>query len=118
VNLVGAILVECLLEVTDAVNAEDDLKPAAIVWFALLGLVAGVATCGIAPDRVLVPQGFPGVSVLIVPCLVGGAMAIIGSGRPTARSHLATWYGGAALGLGLAVGRLAGLAFVADVRAV
>jgi hypothetical protein len=115
--MIAAILAEFLFEITDAINAEDDLKPAAIVWFILLGLVAGIATCGIAPDRVLVPGTVPGVSLLIVPCLLGVTMAIMGSGRAT-RSHLATWYGGGALGFGLAVGRLVGLAFVAEVRSV
>jgi hypothetical protein len=117
-GVIGGVLGELLFEITDAVSADDDLKPAAVVWFLLLGLMAGVVTCGIAPDRLLVPGAFPGVSLLVTPLVLSVAMAIVGWGRGTARSHLATWYGGIALGLGLAAGRLAGLAFVADVRSI
>lgn len=115
---VGSIIAELLFEFTDALNYEEELKPAAIVWFVLLGLVGGAATGAIVPDRVLPPGPFAGVSVLILPIVLALGMAMVGGARGAARSHLASWYGGAALGLGLAVGRLLGLAFVAEVRSV
>jgi hypothetical protein len=66
----------------------------------------------------LPPGPFTGVSVFILPIVLAGGMSLVGWARGAARSHLASWYGGASLGLGLAVGRLIGLAFVAEVRAV
>jgi hypothetical protein len=61
------------------------------------------------------------VSLLLVPAALAGIMEAWGhfrQGRTKNVSHLATWYGGAALGLGVAAGRLVGLTFVHDVRAL
>ena len=120
--LVGAIIAELvaewLFEFTDALSRDETLMPAALVWFVLLGLVGGIMTGGIAPDRMLPPGPFTGVSVLVLPLALAAGMSIVGWARGASSSHLATWYGGAAIGLGLAVGRLLGLAFVAEVRSV
>ena len=116
--LVASLFGELLLEITRVVNAEKELKPAAGAWFVILGVVFGVATAALVPDRVL-PQGpFEGMSLLILPAVLAVSMSIFGSARGTARSHLASWYGGSALGLGLAVGRYMGLAFVAEIRSL
>lgn len=115
---VGSLVAELLFEFTGAVNGEKDLKPVAVIWFIVLGLAGGFATGGIIPNRMLPPGPFRGVSVLILPVALSGYMAIVGWARAASRSHLASWYGGAAVGFGLAVGRLLGLAFVAEVRAL
>ena len=57
-------------------------------------------------------------SLLILPAVLAVCMAIFGWARGTARSHLASWYGGAAFGLGLAAGRWIGLAFIAEIRSI
>ena len=81
----------------------------AISWIGILGVVAGIATGFAVPTRLL-PQGpFLGVSVVALPVLLGGVAELLGRSDARAnrrRSHLATWYGGALLGLGLAAGRL------------
>ena len=114
VSLIG----ELLVEFTGALNREDDLKPAAVVWFVCLGLAGGFTTGGLIPDRMLPPGPFQGVSVLTLPVALAVVLTIVGWARTASRSHLASWYGGAAIGFGLAVGRLLGLAFVAEVRAL
>jgi len=116
--LVLTLIAELVFEFTDTLSHDRELKPAAVAWFLLLGLVGGVSTGGLLPDRMLPPGPFTGVSVVILPVVLGAGMAIVGAVRRPASSHLASWYGGTALGLGLAVGRLVGLAFVAQVRAV
>lgn len=114
VSLVG----EFLAEFTNVLNTDEELKPAAVVWFILLGLAGGFATAAVVPDRLLPPGPFEGISVLILPIFLGAGLAVVGLVRGAARTHFASWYGGAAVGLGLAVGRLIGLAFVAEVRLV
>jgi hypothetical protein len=108
---------ELFLGFTQALNAERDLKPVAIVWFALLGVAVGAGTAVGWPNRVLPPGPVPFVSVVVVPLLLAGAMSALGWLRAR-HSHLATWYGGAAAGMGLAIGRLVALALVAEVRAI
>lgn len=115
---VGSVVAEFVFEFTEALNAEVEQKTPAVAWFVLLGVVGGIATGGLVPDRLLPPGPFTGTSVLILPVVLAAGMAMVGGARGAARSHLASWYGGAALGLGLAVGRLIGLAFVAEVRSV
>jgi hypothetical protein len=118
VCLVLSMVGEFLMEITHVVNSDKELRPVAVVWFVFLGLVAGFVTGAIAPDRVLAPGPFSGVSLLLVPSVVALCMTLVGWSRGTKRSHLASWYGGAALGFGLAAGRLIALAFVAEVRSV
>jgi hypothetical protein len=118
VGLVLSVLGEFLMELTNVVNSERELKPAAVVWFVFLGIAGGLGTGAVAPDPVLAPGPFAGVSLLIAPSVLALCMTVIGWSRGTGRSHLASWYGGAALGFGLAVGRLIALAFVAEVRSV
>jgi hypothetical protein len=118
VYLVAAIAGEFVFEVTDTVNKDRELKPAAVGWFVLLGLAAGVASAAAVSFRLLPPAPLPGLSIIAVPVLLGAFMWSCGAIKKGHSSHLATWYGGAALGLGLAAGRLAGLAFVASVRSI
>jgi hypothetical protein len=84
-------------------------------------VVLGALSVVIAPTRVIPSRLFPGVSLLVVPLAIGLSMEAWGrlrSNRSKNVSHLGTWYGGGALGLGLAGGRLAALAFAADVAAL
>jgi hypothetical protein len=118
IYFVAAIAGEFVCEITDTVDKDRELKPAAIVWFVLLGLGIGVASAAAISFRLLPDGPFPGVSVLAAPAALAVFMSWFGAARKGHSSHLATWYGGAALGFGLAAGRLAGLAFAASVRAV
>jgi len=118
VFLVVSVLGEFVAEFTKVLNTDEQFKPAAVVWFILLGLGGGFATAAVVPDRFLPPGPFEGVSVLILPFFLGAALAFVGWIRGPARTHFASWYGGAACGVGLAVGRLMGLAFVAELRLV
>ena len=116
--LVGAVVWECALEVTNTLNRERDLKPAAILWFALLGACGGVLSAAVASSRLLPAPPFAGLSLVVTPALLGGFMWWFGAARRGHSSHFATWYGGASLGVGFAAGRLVALAFVASVRAI
>ena len=118
VYLVAATVGEFVCEVTDTVNKDRELKPAAVGWFGLLGFGSGVASAAAVSFRLLPPAPFPGLSIIATPVLLGAFMWWFGAVKKGHTSHLATWYGGAALGLGLAAGRLAGLAFVASVRSI
>ena len=81
--------------------------------------VAGIAGLGIGflfgyivPQRLLPPPLLPGMSVIVVPALLGGAMhlwGIVRRRRGATPSALATWYGGVTVGLGLAAGRICGM---------
>jgi hypothetical protein len=118
VYLVAAIAGEFVFVMTDTLNKDREPKPAAVVWFVLLGLAAGVASAAGVSFRLLPPAPLPGLSIIAVPVLLGASMWACGAIKKGHSSHLATWYGGAALGLGLAAGRLAGLAFAATVRSI
>ncbi|HSF17851.1 MAG TPA: hypothetical protein VLK65_20090 [Vicinamibacteria bacterium] len=118
VMLIVSFFGEILAEVTKVLNSDENLKPVAVVWFVFLGLVCGVITVTAAPGRVLPSGPFQGVSVLVLPVLFGAGLAFVGWARGVSRSNFASWYGGAAIGVDLAVGRLIGLAFVAEVRSV
>ena len=81
----------------------------------------GALTVIVAPERWFAPPAFPGMSLVVLPLTLGAVMEGWGRLRDRGQknvSHLGTWYGGAALGFGLAAGRLVGLAFAADVRAL
>jgi hypothetical protein len=83
-----------------------------LVVAGMVGLGVGVLFGYIVPQRLLSPPPLPGLSLILVPALLGGAMHLWGivrrrhGGQPSA---LATWYGGATVGVGLAAGRLFGM---------
>jgi hypothetical protein len=109
VDLVIEIVGEGLLELTRALNEEEAVRPVAIAWFVILGLGLGAASTLVAAERVIRQGPFLGVSLVVVPALLGAVMEAWGrlrSSREHRISHLATWYGGASMGLGLAAGRL------------
>ena len=75
----------------------------------VLGLLSSVAV----HHRVLPSPHRPGLSLILVPLVLASVMhawgSATGAARRPKRSYLATWYGGAVMGLGLAAGRLFGL---------
>ena len=104
---------EFLLELFDGFNRTRENRAVAILSFLGLGILGGLVTGFLAPHPVLSPWLFPGVSLLILPAflaLLMNAWGHLRSERSKTVSHLATWYGGAAMGLGLAAGRLLVLA--------
>ena len=109
VDLVLEFVGEGLLELTRVLNEEEALLPVAIAWFVIVGLGLGAASILIAAERVIRQGPFLGVSLVVAPALLGVFMEAWGrfwTSREHRISHLATWYGGASMGLGLAAGRL------------
>jgi hypothetical protein len=77
----------------------------------LLGLLSSLAV----RHRVLPNPSRSGLSMILVPLVLACVMHVWGrvtgaTTRPK-RSYLATWYGGALMGAGLAAGRLFGLTY-------
>ena len=84
------------------------------LWSALaclsLGVISGVVVTLIMPARVLPSPPFPGLSLIVVPPLVGTGAGLLGArweraGDP--RVALATFWGGALFALGMTTSRLA-----------
>jgi hypothetical protein len=110
---------EILIEVGHAVFTGAQERPrrnhhplAAAAGYFLLGAILGALSAWLLPQPVLSPFLFPGLSVIVAPVGAGFAMAIWGEyrrakGHPT--TNLATWFGGAALALGLSLARFLGL---------
>lgn len=112
VDLVLEVVGEGLLEVTRILDEEEAARPLALGWFALAGLAFSAASILVAGERVIQSGSFLGVSLVVVPALLGALMEAWGRGRSSREhriSHLATWYGGASMGFGLAAGRLAAM---------
>jgi len=110
---------EFLFELNDAFNKSRELRSAALVWFIILGVIGGAITGFLAPRPVLSAGPFPGVSLLILPIFLAimmNAWGYLRAERDKTVSHLATWYGGATLGVGLAAGRLLVLAFTGEMK--
>ena len=85
-----------------------------------LSIAAGVAvglgfiSSQVIRQRLLPPLPRPGLSLVLAPLALGLTMHAWGRVRPGLRRHtsyLATWYGGAIMGFGLAAGRLLGLTY-------
>lgn len=120
-DVVFSSVLELLFEITKSFDSDRELRTAAVVWFVLLGFGGGLLTGVVAPSRFLEPGPVPGLSLVVVPFALGVVMQVWGAlsaRRESEASHLASWYGGAALGLGLAVGRFVVLAFLRDLKAV
>ena len=118
-DMVGIVVLEMFLAITHALDEDRTAKGLAALWLALIGLIVGVVTVVMAPERLLARGPFPGVSLLAIPTILGASMTVWGQFRGHRGknvSHLGTWYGGAALGLGLAAGRLLALRFAAELR--
>jgi hypothetical protein len=116
-----SILLELVLGTTHALDEDKGAKGPAAFVLAATGTVFGALTVLVVQERWLAPPPFPGMSLVLLPLVLGAVMEGWGSlrdGRGRNVSHLGTWYGGAALGLGLAAGRRVALAFWADALAL
>jgi hypothetical protein len=119
IDIFGSGLLEGLWEWFGSVGSEAKrqhrrLMP--ILTILGVGLLLGAATCLVLPTRLLHPGPAPGVSVVIVPPVLALWLHTLGlflRTRGRTPSHLATWYGGAALGVGLTIGRLISLELTA-----
>jgi hypothetical protein len=88
-----------------------------MLWLLFWGFLFGALSALLVSGRILRPGPVPGLSLVVLPVLLGAAMQVWGvmGSRKGRTSHLASWSGGASMGLGLAAGRLVGLRFMADV---
>ena len=80
----------------------------AALGYLLLGAALGALWVWLAPNRLLQGRTLPGVSLILGPLAVGGVMEAWGRHRRAAghaTTNLATWYGGAAFALGIAIVR-------------
>ena len=113
----GEVLLEGLLELglegyQEARGRRNRGPVVATVGYLLLGALIGALWIWLAPGRILVGRSIPGASLLLGPLLGGLAMEWWGRHRRAgghATTNLATWYGGAALALGIAVVRFFGV---------
>jgi len=107
--LLGWLLIAILLSLVHALELEKGKAALAALSLGMFGFVLGGLTALPAPELLLRPLPILGTSVVVVPLILGLALHGLGKiwrARGKAMSHVATWYGGAALGLGLALGRL------------
>ena len=109
VDVLVQILLEAFFALFRALDEDEAAWPLAVVLFLVVGFLIGGATAWAIPRKLLEPGPFLGVSLGVVPVVLGAFMEFWGSlleGRGRRTSHLATWYGGASMGFGLAAGRL------------
>jgi hypothetical protein len=103
------------LDSSFGIRSRDDAPrstPASqLIVGAVVGFGVGFLFGYAVPGPILPAPLLPGMSLLLVPAVLGGAMQMWGVSRKRrgfAASSLATWYGGAAVGFALAAGRLVG----------
>jgi hypothetical protein len=111
-EIVASIVFEVVLAFTHALDKDKGDRGSAAFLLSVTGVFYGALV--LSPIRL--PLKFsPVVSLFALPVFVGLAMLCWGqvrTKRGKSLSHLGTWYGGAALGAGLAAGRVVVLAFV------
>jgi hypothetical protein len=93
-------------------ESEKGRRGVAALSLTLFGTVLGALTVVAVPEPLFRPLPIPGASAIALPLLLGLGMhglGKIGRARGRRMSHVATWYGGAGLGFGLALGRLIGV---------
>jgi len=116
-DIVVSLFGEILLEITKLLDEEKHATPVAVVWFVIVGAILGAISGALVGWRISPQTAFLGVSLITTPVAIG-ALAHIGGQLRSRRheiSHLATWYGGAAIGLGLAAGRLGALRMMGQI---
>lgn len=109
----GAALLELLLEAPlsnykERRDRENHSPLAATLGYFALGGVIGACAAWVLPARLFPATGFSGVSLVLGPLGAGALMEWWGRRRRAAghsTTNLATWYGGAAFALGLALAR-------------
>ena len=112
-RLAGEILLEGLLELgleaTQAALGRQNRDPVlATFGYLMLGATIGGLSIWLLPGRILPRAPRPGLSLVLSPVAAGAALELWGRhrrahGQPT--TNLATWHGGGALALGLALVR-------------
>lgn len=113
VDLVFSLAMDVAFDAGSGHTRRKDTGHAEVVSAGLLAAAVGFFTGCVLPDRLLPRGPFPGVSVIAAPVLLGTSMHLWGNYR---RNHdrgpsgLATWSGGGVIGLGLALGRIVGMA--------
>lgn len=108
-DVLAQVILEAFFSLFRALDEDEGAWPLAVLLFLVVGFMIGGITAWIVPERVMRPGPFLGVSLVVAPVLLGAFMEFWGrivSGRGRRTSHLATWYGGASMGLGMATGRL------------
>jgi len=116
-ELFGDILLEGLFELgleglKEARGRENRHPLVASLGYLLLGGAMGALWVWLVPGRILVGRALPGASLALAPLFIGAAMEAWGRHRRAAghaTTNLATWYGGAAFALGIAVVRFFGV---------
>lgn len=109
----GDILVEVLIDlglgsVKAALGRENRNPVLATVGYLLAGGILGFLSASLFPERILRPGPIPGLSLILAPVVAGAAMRSWGQYRRDhghSTTNLATWYGGGALALGIALVR-------------
>jgi hypothetical protein len=99
---------EFLAELTGTLDTKRKHAAGVVPALIVVGVTLGSLSAFLFPTRILPTPPISGLSLVITPALLGLAMHLVGQLRNRAGrsvSHLATWYGGAALGAGLAVAR-------------
>lgn len=110
--LVGWLVIAAGLGFVRALESQTGRRGVAALSLALFGIVLGALTVVVVPEPLFRPLPIPGASAIALPLVLGLGMHGLGkTGRARGRrmSDVATSYGGAGLGFGLALGRLIGV---------
>jgi hypothetical protein len=113
----GEMLLELLFEIGLAglmsARARKRRGPvAAVLGYLVLGALLGALWVWLLPARIVGARAVPGASLVLGPLAAGVVMETWGRYRRAgghATTNLATWYGGAAFALGIAVVRFFGV---------
>ena len=112
VQVVGEFVLEAGLEIAFEVLKEAGRAElpalASTAGYVILGAALGGISAWLLPRRLLRPFPIPGLSMMLVPVIIGCAMEAWGSYRRAAgceTTSLATWYGGGGFAFGLACAR-------------
>ena len=117
IELFAELFIEGLLdglwaEWSESHGREKHHPAAAAFGYLILGAFLGGLSVWLLPQRILSPVPIEGLSLLVNPLVAGLAMEFWGryrSARGHAITNLATWFGGAALALGISLVRFLGV---------
>jgi hypothetical protein len=97
-----------LAGIKEALGRENRNPVLAAVGYLTFGVILGLASMSILPRRLFGPGPIPGVSLVVGPVIAGAVMATWGRirrSRGHVTTNLATFLGGAAFALGIAIVR-------------
>jgi hypothetical protein len=105
------------LWMTRQLNQDKHAKPVVIGWFVFIGSVLGGISAAFVGWRITPETRLFGISLIVTPLALGALAHFVGRLRTGRQplSHIATWYGGVAVGIGLAAGRLGALRLMGQV---